>query len=610
MPAEEAPIQRRGRSLATPLFWGGVGLAPLASLLLLVAEGSGPLRVAAVLAVLAVVLIGLSITLRGDAESVRVDLEETLLGEIDELRGDSRKDIATAARATHKAFGEKFQLLQNDVEALRGQLDAVRAASPAPAAFPAPAAGRSTAGPGPGAAVPGAVGTAAPAGAAGRSMAHPPPVPVSGPGGGAGDWFAPDVPVAATARVGLPGTPPTGPVPTGRAARPPAGSAPVGVPSAGSARVGVPPVGSAWAAEPSDPIDAPPLRSGPPAGFASVRPAPPDRGQPHDATTGGWGAEGGYDGRGRRGAGENHRPGPGLDAVRAERPGVDPGQLGAAGSDRGNGADPDHRHPEESRRRHVVDTGQSHRVDPEPGNDDRPGPGRGAGDRWASVRGDEHGHGVRFGERQAAPHPDESGSEFRVADRWAAARREEPSREWHPPAGTDLAGGSRSEEHHRPPGGYPATHPGAAGSARSAEGNPAIHGGEERQWAEQASQGWDRAAGGADEWPAGPPSPAQPWREHGEPWRGPAPSRPPAQARQEPANWQPVPAGGRHGGIPAPPPGGGPPPDWTPEPAAPEPARARRYRYDEEYGYRPADDLPRAGGTRRAESDHAEGSWR
>ncbi|MBF9134707.1 hypothetical protein I0C86_38120, partial [Plantactinospora sp. S1510] len=137
MSAREAPEESRSKPLLTVLFWVGVGLAPLAALLLLLGQGNGPLRIAAVLAVLAVVLIGLSITLRGNAEGIQLDLEETLLEEIDELRGELRTDIATAARATHKAFGEKLELVQGNVEALRGQLDAVRASVDSPRAVAA-----------------------------------------------------------------------------------------------------------------------------------------------------------------------------------------------------------------------------------------------------------------------------------------------------------------------------------------------------------------------------------------------------------------------------------------------------------------------------------------
>jgi hypothetical protein len=129
MPASDTREERRGGRLLAVLFWAGVGLAPLAALVLLVGQGEGPLRVAAVLAVLAVVLIGLSITLRRDAETVRLDLEETVLEEIDMLRKDVRQDIATAARATHTALGERVQLLHETVDVLRAELQSVRAAA-------------------------------------------------------------------------------------------------------------------------------------------------------------------------------------------------------------------------------------------------------------------------------------------------------------------------------------------------------------------------------------------------------------------------------------------------------------------------------------------------
>ncbi|MDI5941979.1 hypothetical protein QLR68_28385, partial [Micromonospora sp. DH15] len=66
MPAPVAATDRRDPRLLPVLFWIGVALAPVAALILLVADGNGPLRFAAVLAILAVVLIGLSIALRAD----------------------------------------------------------------------------------------------------------------------------------------------------------------------------------------------------------------------------------------------------------------------------------------------------------------------------------------------------------------------------------------------------------------------------------------------------------------------------------------------------------------------------------------------------------------
>ena len=127
MPASDSRVdpdtQGRGGRLLTAVFWAGVCLAPLAALLLLLGHG-GALRVAAVLALLSVVLIGVSITLR--REVVRDEVEDVLFDEVDMLRQDVRADITTAARATHRAFGEKLQVLYENIEGMRGQLDALQ----------------------------------------------------------------------------------------------------------------------------------------------------------------------------------------------------------------------------------------------------------------------------------------------------------------------------------------------------------------------------------------------------------------------------------------------------------------------------------------------------
>lgn len=113
----------RGR-LLTYLFWGGIGLAPLAALLLIVVGSStAGLRFAAILAILAVMAIGISITLRRDVTTIKVDLEETILDEIDMLRGDVRADITTAARATHRALSEKVAHLHESLEQVRRQVE-------------------------------------------------------------------------------------------------------------------------------------------------------------------------------------------------------------------------------------------------------------------------------------------------------------------------------------------------------------------------------------------------------------------------------------------------------------------------------------------------------
>lgn len=120
------PVQQQDQRGARPLvilFWSGVGVAPLAALLFLI----GALRFGGVLAVLAMVLIGLSITLRRDTDAVRIELQETLLGELDQLRNDVREDMATASRNTHRSLTDRINALTESVESLRGHAEGIEA---------------------------------------------------------------------------------------------------------------------------------------------------------------------------------------------------------------------------------------------------------------------------------------------------------------------------------------------------------------------------------------------------------------------------------------------------------------------------------------------------
>ena len=129
--------------------WAAIGLACLAALIIAAFSGAAALRIAAFMAVIAVVLVVLSITLNG-ASSTKLHLEETLLDEIDMLREDVRADITTAARATHRALAEKVAHLHENVEHVRRQVDE-RALGEARVARPgvaAPPARRAIAGPG------------------------------------------------------------------------------------------------------------------------------------------------------------------------------------------------------------------------------------------------------------------------------------------------------------------------------------------------------------------------------------------------------------------------------------------------------------------------------
>ncbi|WP_199737010.1 MULTISPECIES: hypothetical protein [Micromonospora] len=123
MPAPVAPAEKR-TPLLTVLFWIGVALAPLAALILLVADGNGALRFGAVLAILAVVLIGLSIALRpeggGTAEA------EELREEIEQLRRELRGEVVAAAQRGNQAL-DQARRTEESVTVLRRRLDAAAA---------------------------------------------------------------------------------------------------------------------------------------------------------------------------------------------------------------------------------------------------------------------------------------------------------------------------------------------------------------------------------------------------------------------------------------------------------------------------------------------------
>jgi hypothetical protein len=405
MPAPEDANGLRGRPLLNVLFWVGVGLAPVAALLLLLGQGSGPLRIGAVLATLAVVLIGLSIALRGDAETVRQNVEEVLFEEIDELRGDLRNDIETAARATHKAFGEKLQVVYNNVEALRGQLEATRAG----AARPEAAAGE----------------------VAGGEPARGPSRTAERRGSDQGGYG----PSYERAEATDPSGPRSAVTPAGvYASAPSPVVAPTQYGTTGGHRH------SSTSSTSSEPTRG--RRAGAPGGGRETPPRQHLAGgvvrhtetvqvttrqtivgpQGHDAgATNVYGGSSVYGGQGA-GSDDPDRSGEWSPQPARRRRSAEPDEE--SWSDR------------RSREQRGVDEGggmgrgpqRYERDDGGESGDDEYWSSLRAGDRWASVRSDERGREVRMGERRAAMHADESGTELRVEDRWAAVRREEPHR--------------------------------------------------------------------------------------------------------------------------------------------------------------------------------------
>jgi hypothetical protein len=418
--------RRRGR-LLTVLFWAGIGLAPLAGLLLLLGSGNGVLRVAAILTVLAVVSIGLSIALRPDPAAIRLRMEETLLEEIDMLRADVRNDIAAAARATHQSFGERLQSVQQMVDALRSQragYDAhaavahvvvpppLPAAEPVPLARPAapPTHGRASVNPG-----------------AARGMRHQADDQRSVPVGRAnvpGGVFRHTETVQVTTR----STYVDEHAHNGDRAR----AYDPGYPAAGTDNAGpVWPAGRGRGGEPyEESWTDRKLRER--YGYPP-RQDEPGRGRDAERSGGRGDDRRGDDRRGDDLRGDDRRGDDlrGDDLRGDDRRGDDRRGDDLRGDDlRGDDLRGDDLRGDDR----WGDSGQWPVVTPDPPgpapagrwDDPAPPPEVRSGSRWAAVRTDERGgRELQVGERRTARHADETGTEWRVEDRWAAVRRDE-----------------------------------------------------------------------------------------------------------------------------------------------------------------------------------------
>lgn len=119
MSVPAVPDDTRNSRLPTALFRVGMACAPVAALVLLIADSNGLLRVAAVLAILAVALIGLSIALRPDGGAQVGELRD----EIERLRHELHGEITAAAQRGNQAL-DQTQRTQEAVVALGRRLDA------------------------------------------------------------------------------------------------------------------------------------------------------------------------------------------------------------------------------------------------------------------------------------------------------------------------------------------------------------------------------------------------------------------------------------------------------------------------------------------------------
>ncbi|MFI7603640.1 hypothetical protein ACIBTV_00770 [Micromonospora sp. NPDC049366] len=492
MPASVDSDAKRSPTLLTVLFWSGVGLAPLAALILLIADGNGPLRFAAVLAIVAVVLIGLSIALRpgGDGGQAR----EELLDELDQLRQELRGEIVAAAQRGNQAL-DQAQRAQEAIVAVRRRLDATGAAL---AGTEEPAgAGRAR------------VPVAEPAEdvpqGRGRAAA---PEDVA-PRRGRADWADDED----TGRRVQPGRYAADRSPAGQygTARPPAGEYGAERSSAGGYGAERSPAGGYGGGDRPAPAQsgtyggaAQPGAYGAPAqpgvyGAAArpaeheARPEPGHRGGvvrhtetvhvttrhtivdggPAEPVGGRYG--GGYSGSWSPTSEDRQWTAGHQDEPSWSGPGAGPEERswsGYAGSDERVRPGDERQWAGQPRRRDEVDwegqrddrawdgrrderawsgsddqpswtdqagAGEAGWAGPvERGGQDRPQrpDDTGAywaqlrsGDRWAAVRDDENGRELRIGERRAEVHADATGTEYRMADRWASVRREEPRQE-------------------------------------------------------------------------------------------------------------------------------------------------------------------------------------
>lgn len=99
------PVWRTARTLAI-LFWSGFACAPLAALVLMLSERPGLIKFALVLGMATVVLIGLSVVLRRDAESVERELNEAVAESerhTFQLLAEMRGEIRQLSRALESA---------------------------------------------------------------------------------------------------------------------------------------------------------------------------------------------------------------------------------------------------------------------------------------------------------------------------------------------------------------------------------------------------------------------------------------------------------------------------------------------------------------------------
>ena len=109
--SDRDPEAQQSTRLLTALIWAGVGLAPVAALVVLLGGSTGSVRFAVLLIAVCVVLIGAALLVRHDPVVLRLDAEDQLATEVSALR----EELAASARAT----GNRVQVLQDEITRMR-----------------------------------------------------------------------------------------------------------------------------------------------------------------------------------------------------------------------------------------------------------------------------------------------------------------------------------------------------------------------------------------------------------------------------------------------------------------------------------------------------------
>ncbi|MGI8648548.1 MAG: hypothetical protein ACR2JX_10040 [Mycobacteriales bacterium] len=95
------------------LFWAGTALAPIAAVLLVMGQGVNPLRAAATLAILGVVCIGFSVTLRDNSSAAHAELAEDLQHEVEQVRAE----LETLRRGVQLTVNRELGRVRGELEA-------------------------------------------------------------------------------------------------------------------------------------------------------------------------------------------------------------------------------------------------------------------------------------------------------------------------------------------------------------------------------------------------------------------------------------------------------------------------------------------------------------